>query len=178
VRPDAEESLGASNGRARPPHRRSLAARAAIALAALAVAVVLFVLLARGGDDATPATAQPQSVEDATGGQSPAPPAATKETKARPEAKTPRAPTVERIVVRGGKPVGGVKRLEYERGEQVRFTVRSDVADEVHVHGFDISRDVRANGTVRFGFPADIEGVFEVELESAHLTIAKLRIRP
>jgi hypothetical protein len=80
--------------------------------------------------------------------------------------------------VRGGKPVGGVKRLEYESGERVRFSVRSDVADEVHVHGFDIRKDVAAGGRVRFGFAADIEGVFEVELEHSRIKIAEVRIRP
>jgi hypothetical protein len=89
-----------------------------------------------------------------------------------------RTPAIERIVLRGGKPVGGVKRLEYESGERVRFAVRSDVADEVHVHGFDIQKDVPANGSVRFGFPADIEGVFEVELHHSEITIAELRITP
>jgi heme/copper-type cytochrome/quinol oxidase subunit 2 len=80
--------------------------------------------------------------------------------------------------VRDGEPVGGVKRLEYERGERVRFSVKSDVADEVHVHGFDVTRDVPANRSVRFAFPADIEGVFEVELHDAHIKIAELRVRP
>ena len=40
-------------------------------------------------------------------------------------------PEPAQIVVRDGKPVGGVARLEYERGERIRFTVVSDTADEV-----------------------------------------------
>lgn len=87
-------------------------------------------------------------------------------------------PTVERIVVRDGKPAGGAARLEYASGERVRFSVHSDVADEVHVHGFDIAKNVPANGSVRFDFPADIEGVFEVELHHSEIKIAELRINP
>jgi hypothetical protein len=34
--------------------------------------------------------------------------------------------------VRGGEPVGGVQRLEYDSGERVRLSVRSDVADQRH----------------------------------------------
>jgi hypothetical protein len=90
----------------------------------------------------------------------------------------PKAPEFKRIVVRDGQPVGGVARLEYESGERVRFTVRSDVADEVHVHGFDIAKDVPANGSVRFDFPADIEGVFEIEFEQSRIQIAELRVTP
>ena len=82
------------------------------------------------------------------------------------------------IVVRDGTPVGGVARLEYERGERIRFTVVSNTAEEVHVHGFDLAKDVAAGGSARFDFRADFEGVFEVELEGAHVQIAELRIEP
>jgi hypothetical protein len=90
------------------------------------------------------------------------PPVAQGATAPRPR-KQP-GPAIERIVVRGGKPLSGVKRLEYKKGERVRFSVRSDAADEVHVHGFDVTKALPANRNVRFTFPADIEGVFEVEL--------------
>jgi len=84
----------------------------------------------------------------------------------------------ETIVVRNGEPVGGVRELEYDAGERVRFEVRSDVADEVHVHGYDLMKDVAAGGTVSFSFPADIEGIFEVELEGLTEQIAELRVNP
>jgi len=84
----------------------------------------------------------------------------------------------ETIVVRGGKPAGGVAELVYDAGEQVRFRVRSDVADEIHVHGYDLSEDVAAGGTASFSFPADIEGIFEVELEQRGEQLAQLRVEP
>jgi hypothetical protein len=80
--------------------------------------------------------------------------------------------------VGGGEPRGGAKRLSFDSGERVRFSVTSDVADEVHVHGYDLSEEVPAGGTVRFGFPASIEGVFEVELEGRGVQIAELRVSP
>ena len=82
------------------------------------------------------------------------------------------------IVVRDGEPVGGVQKLEYSAGDEVRFRVRSDVADEVHVHGYDLMEDVAAGGTVSFDFPAEIEGIFEVELEELGEQIAELRVNP
>jgi Cu-Zn family superoxide dismutase len=84
----------------------------------------------------------------------------------------------ETIVVRDGEPVGGVAELTYGAGEQVRFKVSSDVADEVHVHGYDLSKDVDAGGTVSFSFPAEFEGIFEVELEERAEQIAELRVNP
>jgi hypothetical protein len=142
-------------------------ARDLIVAAALAAVVVLFVVLSGSSDE--------DGSSDSPAANRPAEQAATGPTGTRPG--RPR-PQIDRVVVRGGQPVGGVERLEYDSGERVRFIVRSDVADEVHVHGYDISKEVTAGGSVRFGFPADIEGVFEVELEQRHVQIAELRVNP
>ena len=82
------------------------------------------------------------------------------------------------IVVRDGKPAGGIRDLTYNEGEPVRFEVRSDVSDEVHVHGYDLMKDVKAGGSVRFDFPATIEGVFEAELEGHKEQIIQLTVNP
>jgi hypothetical protein len=132
----------------------------AIALLTLACAVGL---AACGGDDEGNTTA----------GQ-----ATTGTTQEPGNSGTPAGPKPETIVVRGGKPVGGPRELEYDAGEEVRFSVRSDVADEVHVHGYDLSKEVPAGGTVTFSFTADIEGIFEVELEERGEQIAELRVNP
>jgi hypothetical protein len=85
---------------------------------------------------------------------------------------------VPTIVVKNGKPVGGVADLTYKEGERVRFKVESDVSDEVHVHGYDIMKDVKAGGSVSFDFPATIEGLFEAELEHRKEQILELRVNP
>jgi len=135
-------------------------------MAAVAAVVVLFVVLAGGDDDNSGTTATTETQ------------ATTGTTDQKPAQPQPAQPAVERIVVVGGKPRGGVERLSFDSGERIRFVVRSDVADEVHVHGYDISRDVPAGGSVRFSFPARLEGVFEVELEGRHEQIAELRVSP
>jgi hypothetical protein len=106
------------------------------------------------------------------------PAAGTTGTTGAQEQPKPAKPAVPRIVVVDGKPRGGVRRLSFDSGERVRFSVTSDVADEVHVHGYDISEDVAAGESVRFSFPARIEGVFEVELEGRGEQIAELRVSP
>jgi hypothetical protein len=85
---------------------------------------------------------------------------------------------VTTIVIKHGKPVGGIADLTYNEGEQVRFKVDSDVSDEVHMHGYDIMKDVKAGGSVSFDFPATIEGVFEAELESRKEQILELTVNP
>jgi Cu-Zn family superoxide dismutase len=84
-------------------------------------------------------------------------------------------PTIE---VENDEPVGGVQELEFDSGEEIRFRVSSDAAEEIHVHGYDIAKDVPAGGSVEFEFPAEIEGIFEVELEELGTQIAELRVNP
>jgi hypothetical protein len=159
---------------------RTPAARFGIAVAALAAAVALFFALAGGDGDS--ATARPQTPQATIRTQPNARSATTKPQSARATAKAEpaKAPKrlIARIFVRGGKAAGGVKRLEFRRGERARFAVHSSAADEVHIHGFDITRALPANRLVLFAFPADIEGVFDVEVHGAHVKIAELRIKP
>jgi hypothetical protein len=148
---------------------RNPVARVLVGLAALAAVVVLFVVLAGGDDDNSGNTGTTQT-QAATG--------ATVTTGHGQANSKPEKPATPRVVVVDGKPRGGVKRLSYESGDRIQFTVTSDVADEVHVHGYDIAKDVPAGGTVRFSFPARIEGVFEIELEGRKQQIAELRVSP
>jgi hypothetical protein len=77
-----------------------------------------------------------------------------------------------------GQPAGGIKTISYTKGDQIRLKVQSDTADEIHVHGYDLKKDVTAGGSVEFDFKATIEGRFEVELENAGTQIAMLEVDP
>jgi hypothetical protein len=85
---------------------------------------------------------------------------------------------VPTIVIKHGEPVGGIRDLTYNKGEQIHFVVDSDVSDEVHMHGYDIMKDVKAGGSVSFDFPATLEGVFEAELEGRKEQIIELTVNP
>jgi hypothetical protein len=125
--------------------------RAAALVAAIATVVVLFFALKGGGDSDI-------STSTTSTGAS--------------------GSSVPTITIKGGQPEGGIVDLTYNSGDQVQFVVDSDTADEVHVHGYDIGEDVKAGGTVKFDFPADLEGVFEIELESSATQIAQLTVDP
>jgi hypothetical protein len=90
----------------------------------------------------------------------------------------PAPPPVTQINVKGAKPVGGIKKFTVNKGDQVRFVVNSDVSDEIHVHGYDFHKNVKAGGKVSFSFPAKIDGVFVIELESRGEQIAELTVNP
>jgi plastocyanin len=87
-------------------------------------------------------------------------------------------PTVERVQVRNGAAVGGIKKIEVKKGDVVRLVVTSDAKHEVHVHGYDILKDVTPGKPAEFRFKADIEGVFEAELEDLKKQIVKLTVNP
>jgi copper(I)-binding protein len=88
----------------------------------------------------------------------------------------PATPTVIRVTVVDGAPKGGIVREEVKKGDKVVLVVTSDVADEIHLHGYDVSRDVAAGGTVRLPFKATIPGRFEVELEDRGVQIADITV--
>jgi hypothetical protein len=93
-----------------------------------------------------------------------------------PGTTTTAGPTTIDVVVKDGKPVGGIQRATVKKGDTVAIVVHSDVADEVHVHGYDLHEDVKAGGTVRIEFPATIAGVFEAELEQRGLQIVSFTV--
>lgn len=94
------------------------------------------------------------------------------------QTSTTAIPSGPTIVVRNGEPVGGVRELDFDSGERVNFWVQSNEPAHVHVHGYDLYGNVPAGGTFLFGFDADIQGVFEVELEERAVQIAELRVNP
>jgi hypothetical protein len=135
-------------------------------VAGIAVVVVAVVLLIVLGDDGE---------SDRGNGAANAPAKSGKDGASSGKEKSPVVPV---IVIEGGEPVGGVKELGFDEGDRIRFRVESDVGDEIHVHGYDIARDVEAGGSVTFDFPATIEGVFEAELEERKQPIAELTVNP
>ena len=85
--------------------------------------------------------------------------------KPKPKPKPSARPATITIRVVGGAPRGGIARPTVKKNDRVVIVVRSDTADEVHLHGYDISRAVAAGGRARIAFVAKIQGRFELELE-------------
>jgi type IV secretory pathway VirB10-like protein len=149
--------------------------RLLIAAAGIAAAVVLFVVLRPGDDDSSsppPPPAPPTTSTRETGTRSVPPPPTTPQ--------PPPPPTVVQvpIVIRAGRPVGGIRRVTVARNRNVVLVVRSDVADHVHLHGYDVMSDVGPGAPGRLRFRATIPGRFEVELEDRGLQIADVTVKP
>jgi heme/copper-type cytochrome/quinol oxidase subunit 2 len=73
-----------------------------------------------------------------------------------------------------GTTVTGGGRISVPLGETVTLRFTSDVADEVHIHGYDLYVDLEAGGTVEVSFVADIPGVVELETHDTGLILANL----
>jgi hypothetical protein len=96
------------------------------------------------------------------------------------EEVTTAAPEVAtlRVTVRNARPAGGIQDLTVRKGERVRVRVTSDVSDHVHVHGYDLMRDVAPGAPATIEFRATLTGRFEIELEDRGTPIAELEVRP
>lgn len=154
---------------------QSNTAKILVALGSIAVIVVLGVVFASGGDDDAESVAETTT----TTTELPADAGEAADDAGRPaEPEKPAKPAVQTIVVRGGAPKGGVQELEFAKGERVRFEIDSDVSDEIHVHGYDIYEDIEAGRKAKVSFPAEIDGVFEIELHGSGRPIAELTVKP
>ncbi|HVD25219.1 MAG TPA: hypothetical protein VNB86_04425 [Gaiellaceae bacterium] len=140
--------------------------RLLIVVVALVLAGGLFVFF-RSRDDSnasTTTTTAPTTTANTTTGIIPQPP------------QPPPAPQPQqiRIVVRGGKPVGGVKDVTVPKNAGAVIVITSDVADELHLHGYNLKRDLAPGKTARLPFRATIEGTVEAELESRGLPLVRI----
>jgi hypothetical protein len=137
--------------------------RIALVVAVLVIAVVGFIVLKPDSKKKTSTVAT--NAQTTTGPGQPARP------KPKPE-------PIIRITVENGKPVGGVNKINVDKGDDVKFAVVSDVADEIHVHGYDLMKRVEAGGRAEFSFKAKMDGIYEIELEEHGEQIAELQVNP
>lgn len=120
------------------------------------------------GDGTPAATEAPDAAETD--------PAATSEEETATETATEETAERIEVTVSDGE-VDGPGTVSLEVGTAVELVVTSDVADEIHVHGYDLHQDVGAGETATVTFTADIPGVFEVELEENQVQLVELQVR-
>ena len=153
---------------------RSIAILCAAALGAVALAGC-------GGDDSAtadtatePVTTLPTETETE--------PSMTTETETETETTetTPAQPSVKTVTIRvvGGVPQGGIARPKVKKGERIVLVVNTDAGEEVHVHGYDVEREVTPGTPVRLPITATIPGRFEVELHHPDAVLAVLTVQP
>jgi hypothetical protein len=144
--------------------------RIATLLAALAVSAVG--LAGCGGDDNaadavtttdTVATAPTTTTTSETGGET-----------------TPATPAAQVITIRvvDGQPQGGIQRPTIDQGDKVVLVVRTDSGEAVHLHGYNIEKEIVPGQPLRLPFTANIAGRFELELHPTDTLLAVLEVQP
>ena len=137
---------------------------------AAVIAVVAIVVLTTG-DGSGESAQDPAS----TSAQQTATPTATESAGEAMSTPTPTpTPKPKPPLLQAGK----VTELRFTEGETARFRVRHDAAEEVHIHGYNIAKDLEPNQTITVSFPATITGIFEIELEHSGEQIGELRVDP
>lgn len=100
----------------------------------------------------------------------------SKEGKKKQEKSQSSDTKVLRVTVNGNN-VRGPQDPSVGVGESVELVVTANSSDEVHVHGYDLSKAVKPGKPARLRFVADITGVFEVELERSGTALFELTVQ-
>jgi hypothetical protein len=149
--------------------------RIVVVVVALAIAIGAFIALQPADKPGSKHRAPTVTAETTTTGGSAGTSGATGSGSTGQTSSDALVPT---ITIRDGKPVGGVKNLHFSKGDRVRFRVQSDIAEEVHVHGYNLAKEFEAGDSISFDFAATIDGRFEIELEHSAVQIAQLTVDP
>jgi plastocyanin len=64
------------------------------------------------------------------------------------------------------------------KGDTIKLTISTDKDEEVHLHGYDIHFDCKANVPLEKTFTADKTGQFEYELEASSTHLGNLTVNP
>jgi len=146
----------------------------AVMLAAVAASVVA--LAGCGGDDGMDDVTTTETVATATTDTT---------TETGPAETTPTTPTtpvaqakVVTIRVVGGQPEGGIQRPTIEQGEKVVLVVSSDSGEAMHLHGYNLEKEIVPGKPVRLPFTANIAGRFELELHPTDTLLAVIEVKP
>ena len=145
---------------------------ALLALVGIVVAVGLFLVLK--DDTADDDTTVPPPQQSATGEG----PGEGKNAGSKPERDKPAKPEVPVIEIKDGQPVGGVQELEFKKGDEVRIEIRANTAEEVHLHGYDITLPVPAGKPSTLSFKADLDGRLRARVALTAAPLAEISIVP
>ena len=63
-------------------------------------------------------------------------------------------------------------------GDRVNFRITSDSPLEVHLHGYDLSKEIEPDEPAELSFDATITGRFEMEDEQTHNMLGELLVQP
>jgi hypothetical protein len=145
-----------------------------LGIAAVIAVVAIVVLTVGGGSDDTTTDDSANTSAQQTATATATPTAEDGQEESTPTPTPTPTPKPQPPLLQAGK----VTKLRFDEGETVRFRVRSDKPEHVHIHGYDIMKDVEPGKTANVAFKATITGIFEIEFEDSAEQIGELRVDP
>lgn len=83
-----------------------------------------------------------------------------------------------KLDLRNHKIVSGPAVITVAQGDTVTLQIVSDKADELHLHGYDLTLKLAAGVPAELSFVADRSGRFDYELHHAHHDLGVLEVVP
>lgn len=82
------------------------------------------------------------------------------------------------LVVKDGKLASGQPVMQIHQGERVVLRITSNAADELHLHGYDLTAQLTPQETTVLEFNANRTGRFTLELHKANTELGALEVYP
>ena len=153
-----------------------LRVRSAILPALILILAGALVACGDSADETPEAEPTVADTTETTGGQSDTPEASPEPAPAESEPPTPVKNLIS-VTIANGQITPGPGKVDVPLGEEVTVEVTSDVAEEVHLHGYDKFLDLEPGKVTKVTFTADSPGVFEAELEGSGKLLFELQVK-
>jgi plastocyanin len=146
--------------------------RAPLTWAALAAPIAL-ALAACGssGDDPAISSTSTTSTSSTSSSSSSSSPSASSSSSSSASGRT------IAITVKGSTVTPAPTTVDLAVGEQLTLTVTSDHADQLHIHGFEVEKDLVAGTPTTVTLTGAQPGVYEVETHHPELRLMKIAVR-
>ena len=86
-------------------------------------------------------------------------------------------PVVVNVTAVNGRPVGGITRPTVKKGQTVRIVVKTNVGSQVHLHGYNLEKNVKKGVPTVIQFVAKVQGRFALELHPMDALLAQLTVK-
>lgn len=82
------------------------------------------------------------------------------------------------LFIKKGKLVSGPQRIKVQQNSEIELIVNVDHDDELHLHGYDLKLNLKADELGKMRFTAMHSGRFGLELHHTHGDISALEVMP
>jgi hypothetical protein len=86
-------------------------------------------------------------------------------------------PVTITVTAVNGRPVGGIQRPTVTKGQTVRIVVKTNIGTQVHLHGYNIEKNIKKGVPTVIQFVAKVQGRFALELHPMDAQLAQLTVK-